>query len=171
MATAFGVTFICGTYSAASTSRGDAVEPGVQLGDTARAGAVEACLDGGAAAGAGDGQRSASEIHGSSEADEAGRTVRGCTGGIAHPRAGRAGSAAGTLAAARHTDRWRTSAINAGMVILRFALGIVMIAHGYNHIWGGGKIAGTAALVRVARDEAGHPARVAGQHHRARLRR
>ncbi len=24
------------------------------------------------------------------------------------------------------------------------ALGITMIAHGYNHIWGGGKIAGTA---------------------------
>ena len=33
--------------------------------------------------------------------------------------------------------------MNAGVVIVRFALGIVMLAHGYNHIWGGGKIAGT----------------------------
>lgn len=32
----------------------------------------------------------------------------------------------------------------AGMFILRVAVGIVMIAHGYNHIWGGGKIEGTA---------------------------
>jgi putative oxidoreductase len=31
-----------------------------------------------------------------------------------------------------------------GMLLLRVAAGIVMIAHGYNHIWGGGKIAGTA---------------------------
>ena len=29
-------------------------------------------------------------------------------------------------------------------LLLRLALGITMIAHGYNHIWGGGKIAGTA---------------------------
>ena len=34
--------------------------------------------------------------------------------------------------------------INAGVLILRVALGIVMIAHGYNHIFRGGKIAGTA---------------------------
>jgi putative oxidoreductase len=34
--------------------------------------------------------------------------------------------------------------INAGVFILRAAVGIVMIAHGYNHIWGGGKIQGTA---------------------------
>lgn len=34
--------------------------------------------------------------------------------------------------------------INAGVFILRVAVGIVMIAHGYNHIWGGGKIEGTA---------------------------
>ncbi len=32
----------------------------------------------------------------------------------------------------------------AGIFILRIAVGIVMIAHGYNHIWGGGKIEGTA---------------------------
>ena len=34
--------------------------------------------------------------------------------------------------------------IYAGVLILRIALGIVMIAHGYNHIFRGGKIQGTA---------------------------
>jgi len=34
--------------------------------------------------------------------------------------------------------------VYAGLLILRIAVGIVMIAHGYNHIWGGGKIKGTA---------------------------
>jgi putative oxidoreductase len=34
--------------------------------------------------------------------------------------------------------------INAGLFVLRVAVGIVMIAHGRNHIWGGGKIEGTA---------------------------
>lgn len=34
--------------------------------------------------------------------------------------------------------------IYAGALILRIAVGVVMIAHGYNHIWGGGKIEGTA---------------------------
>jgi putative oxidoreductase len=34
--------------------------------------------------------------------------------------------------------------INAGVLVLRVAVGIVMIAHGRNHIWGGGKIEGTA---------------------------
>lgn len=32
----------------------------------------------------------------------------------------------------------------AGFLIVRIAVGIVMLAHGYNHIWGGGKIKGTA---------------------------
>ena len=32
----------------------------------------------------------------------------------------------------------------AGILILRIALGVVMIAHGYNHIFRGGKIKGTA---------------------------
>jgi putative oxidoreductase len=32
----------------------------------------------------------------------------------------------------------------AGIFLVRIALGIVMLAHGYNHIWGGGKIKGTA---------------------------
>ncbi len=34
--------------------------------------------------------------------------------------------------------------VYAGMFVLRVAVGIVMIAHGYNHIFRGGKIEGTA---------------------------
>jgi putative oxidoreductase len=37
-----------------------------------------------------------------------------------------------------------TDAANLGLLILRFTLGGVMLAHGINHIFGGGKIAGTA---------------------------
>ncbi len=33
---------------------------------------------------------------------------------------------------------------NLGLLVLRVALGATMIAHGYNHIYGGGKIKGTA---------------------------
>ena len=33
---------------------------------------------------------------------------------------------------------------NFAMLILRLAAGLMIIAHGYNHIWGGGKIKGTA---------------------------
>jgi len=36
-------------------------------------------------------------------------------------------------------------AVNLAMLIFRVAIGGVMIAHGYNHVWGGGKIAGTAS--------------------------
>jgi len=36
------------------------------------------------------------------------------------------------------------SAVDVGLLILRAGLGAVMIAHGYNHIFGGGKIEGTA---------------------------
>jgi putative oxidoreductase len=35
-------------------------------------------------------------------------------------------------------------AIDLSLLIFRLAVGAVMLAHGYNHIWGGGKIAGTA---------------------------
>jgi len=35
-------------------------------------------------------------------------------------------------------------AMNLGLLALRAAIGVTMIAHGYNHIWGGGKISGTA---------------------------
>jgi putative oxidoreductase len=35
-------------------------------------------------------------------------------------------------------------AVNLALLILRVAVGAVMIAHGYNHVWGGGKIEGTA---------------------------
>jgi putative oxidoreductase len=34
--------------------------------------------------------------------------------------------------------------LNIGLFIVRVTLAVTMIAHGYNHIWGGGKIAGTA---------------------------
>ncbi len=33
--------------------------------------------------------------------------------------------------------------VNAGLLILRVIVGIVMLAHGYNHVFRGGKIAGT----------------------------
>jgi putative oxidoreductase len=36
-------------------------------------------------------------------------------------------------------------AINLALLLFRCGLGAVMIAHGYNHIYGGGKIAGTAS--------------------------
>jgi putative oxidoreductase len=36
------------------------------------------------------------------------------------------------------------SAADVSLLVLRVGLGIVFLAHGYNHIWGGGKIAGTA---------------------------
>jgi putative oxidoreductase len=34
--------------------------------------------------------------------------------------------------------------VDAGLLVLRVAIGIVMVAHGYNHIFGGGRIKGTA---------------------------
>lgn len=36
------------------------------------------------------------------------------------------------------------STTDLGLLVLRCAMGVVLIAHGYNHIFGGGKIAGTA---------------------------
>jgi putative oxidoreductase len=36
------------------------------------------------------------------------------------------------------------NAIDLALLVFRCGLGVVMIAHGYNHIWGGGKIEGTA---------------------------
>jgi len=36
------------------------------------------------------------------------------------------------------------SAADVSLLVLRCALGVVFLAHGYNHIFGGGKIAGTA---------------------------
>src|SRR3954470_17009354 len=37
-----------------------------------------------------------------------------------------------------------THGLDIGTLLLRIALGITMLAHGYNHVWGGGKLAGTA---------------------------
>lgn len=34
--------------------------------------------------------------------------------------------------------------LNAGLLMLRVAVGLTMVAHGYNHVFRGGKIAGTA---------------------------
>ncbi len=34
--------------------------------------------------------------------------------------------------------------MNLGLLLLRTVIGITVILHGYNHIWGGGKIEGTA---------------------------
>jgi len=36
-----------------------------------------------------------------------------------------------------------TDPASLGLLVLRIAVGVVMIAHGWNHIFGGGKIAGT----------------------------
>ncbi len=36
------------------------------------------------------------------------------------------------------------AAIDLGLLLLRAVIGIVMFAHGWNHVFGGGKIAGTA---------------------------
>jgi putative oxidoreductase len=36
------------------------------------------------------------------------------------------------------------AAFNIAVLLLRSALGVVFVAHGYNHVFGGGRIAGTA---------------------------
>jgi putative oxidoreductase len=36
------------------------------------------------------------------------------------------------------------SAVSIAALLLRITLGVTMLAHGWNHVWGGGKIAGTA---------------------------
>jgi putative oxidoreductase len=36
------------------------------------------------------------------------------------------------------------AAVSVGILVLRLSVGATLIAHGYNHIWGGGKIDGTA---------------------------
>jgi putative oxidoreductase len=36
------------------------------------------------------------------------------------------------------------SAVSIAALLLRVTLGITMLAHGWNHVWGGGKIAGTS---------------------------
>lgn len=41
-----------------------------------------------------------------------------------------------------------TDAIDLALLVFRCGVGVVMIAHGHNHIWGGGGIAGTAGWFR-----------------------
>ena len=48
------------------------------------------------------------------------------------------------LFASKLSDTYNIAGLNIGLLLLRIAVGATMIAHGYNHIWGGGKIAGTA---------------------------
>lgn len=36
------------------------------------------------------------------------------------------------------------TALDIAVVLLRLAVGLTMVAHGYNHLWGGGGLAGTA---------------------------
>ena len=57
------------------------------------------------------------------------------------------------------------------LLIMRLSLGLTVMMHGYRHIYGGGKIAGTAGLVREPRHEARHRARLAGEPHRTDRRR
>ncbi len=46
-----------------------------------------------------------------------------------------------TMLAAQLADR---DAVNLALVVLRLTCGLMIMAHGYNHIFGGGKIQGTA---------------------------
>lgn len=41
-------------------------------------------------------------------------------------------------------DTFDVDGLNWGLLVLRCGLGLVMVAHGWNHIFGGGKIEGTA---------------------------
>lgn len=38
----------------------------------------------------------------------------------------------------------QTSGISISLLLLRVVIGVTIFAHGYNHVWGGGKIEGTA---------------------------
>ena len=39
---------------------------------------------------------------------------------------------------------YHNNGIYISLLLLRVVIGVTMLAHGYNHIWGGGKIEGTA---------------------------
>ena len=57
-----------------------------------------------------------------------------------------------------------SNGINIALLLLRVTIGVTILLHGYNHIWGGGKIEGTARLVREPRHETGPVSRVAREH-------
>jgi putative oxidoreductase len=48
------------------------------------------------------------------------------------------------LAAAAGDNIYNFDGMTLGLAILRVAVGVIMLAHGINHIWRGGKIQGTA---------------------------
>ena len=62
------------------------------------------------------------------------------------------------------------NAINLVLLGLRLSAAAVMLAHGINHIYGGGKIAGTGRWFESLGMKPGPLARVAGQPHRGRRR-
>ena len=51
--------------------------------------------------------------------------------------------------------------IDLALLVLRVVFGLFLAAHGYNKVFGGGKLAGTGRLVRLARHAAGHRCRPA----------
>ena len=63
------------------------------------------------------------------------------------------------------------TAVDLALLLFRVGVGVVMLAHGINHVFGGGKIAGTGALVRVDGDAPTARTGLAGEPHRDRRRR
>ena len=60
-----------------------------------------------------------------------------------------------------------SNAINLVLLVLRVTAATVMLAHGINHIFGGGKIAGTGRWFESLGMKPGLAPRVAGQSHRS----
>lgn len=48
------------------------------------------------------------------------------------------------LRPARETFMNLYDSYNAGMLIIRLVVGLTLVAHGYNHLFGGGRIEGAA---------------------------
>ena len=63
-----------------------------------------------------------------------------------------------------------SDAIDLALLLLRLGVGAVMLAHGIRHVFGGGKIAGTARWFGVDGDADADAASVAGEPHRGRCR-
>ena len=63
------------------------------------------------------------------------------------------------------------SSVNMALLIPRVMVGAVFLAHGINHIYGGGKIEGTGRWFESLGMKPGDPARLDGQPRRGRRRR